>query len=77
MIRQFFSRRVASEAAAARFAQFTCFAGACLIPVLVFWSFPKFELSEVQLLVCVIGSMSLALSFTVLGVLLEPKAKAT
>lgn len=76
MIRQFLSRRVASEAAAARFGQLACFAAACLIPVLAFRKFPELELSEAQLLIGVVATMSLALSCTVLGVLLESKTKA-
>ena len=76
MIGRFFSRRVASNAAAARCGQAACFACACLIPVLVFQRFTEIELSEAQLLIGVVATMSLALHCAVLGELLKSKTKA-
>jgi len=76
MIRNFLCLRVASGAAAARFGQAACFACACLIPVLVFHRFTEIELSEAQLLIGVVATMSLALHCAVLGELLKPKTKA-
>ena len=70
MIRRFFSQRVASDAAVARFGQYSCFACACLIPVLAFRRFSELELSEGQLLIGVIATMSLAVLCAVAGELL-------
>ena len=76
MIRRFLSRRVASDVAVARFGQFVSFACACLIPVLAFRRFSELELSEAQLLIGVVATMSLALHCAVLGELLKSKTKA-
>ena len=70
MIRQFLSRRVASDAAVARFGQCISFACACLIPVLTFRRFSELELSEAQLLIGVVATMSLAVSCAMIGELL-------
>ena len=76
MIRQFLSRRVASDAAVARFGQFLSFACACLIPVLAFRRFSEVELSEAQLLIAVTATMSLAVLCAVVGELLVLGSKA-
>jgi len=60
----------------ARFGQVVSFVGACLIPVLAFRKFPELELSEAQLLIGVIATMSLALFCTVLGLFLESRTRA-
>jgi len=76
MIKQLLTRRIASDTAATRFGQAACFGGACLIPVLVCRKFATIELSEAELLIGMLATMSMALLCTVLGVLLEPKTKA-
>lgn len=76
MIKQLLARRVASNSMVARFGQLVFFGGACLIPVLVFRKFAELELSEAQLLIGVLVTMSMALLCTALGVLLESKTKA-
>jgi hypothetical protein len=76
MIKQLLTRRIASDTAVARLGQAVCFGGACLIPVLVCRKFATLELSEADLLIGVLATMSMALLCTVLGVLLEPNAKA-
>jgi len=75
MIKQLLTRKVASDAAVARFGQLLCFGAACLIPVLAVRKFAELELSEAQLLVGVLATMSVALTCTALGVLLESKTK--
>ncbi len=74
MIKQLLVSKVASDKAVARFGQLICFGGACLVPVLVFRKFADLELSEAQLLIGVLATMSMALMFAVLGMLLAPKA---
>jgi len=76
MMTQLLNRRVASDAAVARFGQMACFAAACLIPVLAFRRFSELELSEYQLLVGVVATVSLALLCTVLGLFLESNKRA-
>ena len=76
MIRRFLSRRVASDIAVAWFGQFVSFACACLIPVLAFRRFSELELSEAQLLIGVVATMSLAISCVVAGELLVLGSKA-
>jgi hypothetical protein len=76
MIKQLLTRKVVSDAAVARLGQVVCFGGACLIPVLVCRRFAALDLSEGDLLIGVLATMSMALLCAVLGVLLEPKAKA-
>ena len=79
MIRQVLMRRIASDSLVARFGQAVSFGGACLIPVLVFRRFAEIELSEAQLLIGVLATMSMALILalicTVLGERVESKAK--
>jgi len=75
MIKQVLTRKVASDAVVARLGQMVCFGGACLIPVLAVRKFAELELSEAQLLVAVLATMSVALTCTALGVLLEPRTK--
>ena len=44
MIKQWLTRKVASDTAVARLGQVVCFAGACVIPVLVSRKFAELEL---------------------------------
>ncbi len=76
MLKQLLTRSLVSDTVVARLGQVICFGGACLVPVPVFRKFGELELSEAQLLIGVLATMSMALVFTVLGVLLEPKSKA-
>jgi hypothetical protein len=76
MIKQLLTRRIASDTAVARFGQAVCFGAACLMPVLACRKFATLELSEAELLIGVLATMSMALLCTVFGVLLESKAKA-
>ncbi len=76
MIKQLLTRRVVSDTVVTRLAQVVCFGGACVIPVLVFRKFSALELSEAQLLIGVLTTMTLAVGLTVPGVLLEPKSRA-
>jgi len=76
MIKQVLTRRITSDTAVARLGQAVCFGGACLIPVLVCRKFATLELSEADLLIGVLATMSMALLCAVLGVLLEPRTKA-
>jgi hypothetical protein len=76
MIKQLLTRSVVPDTVVARLGQVVCFGGACVIPVLVFRKFAELEFSEAQLLIGVLITMSMALVFTVLGVLLESKSKA-
>jgi hypothetical protein len=71
MITQLLRRKVASDAAVARFGQVICFGGACTIPVLAFRKFAELEMSEAQLLTGVLATMSVALLCTVAGLCLE------
>ncbi len=75
MIKQLFKRRVVSDTIVARFGQVVCFGGACVLPVLVFRKFSELDLSEGQLLIGVLSTMSMALTCAAVGVLLEPKCK--
>jgi hypothetical protein len=76
MIKQLLVSKVASDKAVARFGQIVCFGGAGLVPVLVFRKFADFELSEGQLFIGVLVTMSMALILTLLGLFLERKTKA-
>ena len=76
MIVQLFSRRVASDTLVARLGQAVCFASACLVPVLVIRKLAALELTESELLLGVLATMSFALLCTAVGLLLEPKTKA-
>ena len=75
MMKQFFTRTIASDKVVARIGQAVCFGGACLIPVLVFRRFAQLELPEAQLITGVLATMTMALVLTLSGVLLEPKTK--
>ena len=80
MIRPVLMHRIASESLVARLGQVVSSAGACLIPVVVFRRFAQIELSEAQLLIGVLATMSMALILAlicaVLGDRVESKAKA-
>lgn len=76
MIRKLLKCRVASDATLARFGQLLCFGGACAIPVLGFRKFAELDMSEAQLLIGVLATMSLALLCTVVGLYLERQTKA-
>ena len=73
-------RSIASDSLVARLGQAVCFGGACLIPVLVFRRFAEIDLSEAQLLIGVLATMSMALLLaligTVLGARIGSRAKA-
>ncbi len=75
-MKQFLTRSIVSDSAVARVGQTVCFGGACLIPVLVFRRFTEIEISEAQLIMGVLATMSMALVCSLAGMLLEPKAKA-
>lgn len=77
MIGQLLARRVASDAAMARLGQLLSFAAAGVIPVLVFHRITDVELSEGQLLIGALATMSLALNCTLMGLLLEPRTRKT
>jgi MFS superfamily sulfate permease-like transporter len=76
MIPQLLTRKVASDSLVIRIVQAGCFVAAVLIPFLAFRRFAELELSGAPLLVGVLGSMAMALFFTVLGVLLHLNVKA-
>lgn len=76
MIRQLLQRRVASDRGVIRVSQAACFFAAALIPVLAFRSFAVWDLSAAQLSLGVLCTLSMALSYTALGILLECQAKA-
>ena len=76
MIAQLLKCRVASDATVARFGQFICFGGACAVPALVFRRFAELDMSEAQLLIGAVATMSLALLFTLVGLYLERQARA-
>ncbi len=76
MIRRLLTRRLVSDTMAARLGQVVCFGGACLTPVLVCRRFTELELSEAQLLIGVLATMSMALVLASAGVLLEPQSQA-
>ncbi len=76
MITRIFTRRIASDAAIARLGQAVCFGSACLIPVIVLRRFAALELTEAELLMGVLATMSMALLCAVLGMLLQPAIKA-
>ena len=76
MIRKLLTYKVASDSAVHRLGQMLCFTGACLIPVLAFRKFATLEITEAELLIGVIATMSLALLLTLLGLSLEPRKAA-
>ncbi|HOC00386.1 MAG TPA: hypothetical protein PKM43_16775 [Verrucomicrobiota bacterium] len=63
-----------AKTAAARFGRLACFASACLIPMFVFRRFAELELTEPELLIGVVATIASAVSCTVPGLLLEPRA---
>lgn len=76
MMTQMLMRRVVSDSWVIRSCQAACFTAAGLIPVLAFDKFAELEISETYLMVGVIATIAMALFYTTLGVLLEPRAKA-
>jgi hypothetical protein len=76
MITQFLKRRVASETGVIRFVQASCHVAAALIPVLAFPNFADWELAEAHLLVGVMATLSMAVFYAALSVMLEFKTKA-
>ena len=76
MIMQSLKRRIASDRTVARIGQVTCFGCACVIPVLAFWKFARINMSEAELLIGVLVTMSMALQFALIGLHLETEAKA-
>ena len=69
-------RSVVSDATIARLGQVVCFGCACGIPALAFWKFTRINMSEAELLIGVLATMSMALQCTLLGLQLETRAKA-
>ena len=53
-----------------------CFGCACGIPVLAFWKFTRIDMSEAEILIGVLATMSMALQFTLVGLHLETRARA-
>ena len=76
MIERLLKRKVASDTAVARLGQVVCFVAACLIPVLVCRKFAELELSEAQLVIGVLNTMTMALVCAGLGVLLGFRREA-
>ncbi len=76
MLGPLLSRRVASDATVARLGQLVCFAGACLIPVLAVRRLSGLDVSEAELLIGVVATLSLALLCAAAGLLLEPRTRA-
>lgn len=74
MTTQFLTRHIASDAAVLRFTEAGCYLAAGLIPWLAFRKFAELEISKDQLLLGVLATMTIALLFTVLGVMLHCKA---
>ncbi len=71
MIAQLLKRKIVPDSKVARFGQAILFIGACLIPVLAFRKFGDMDLTEWQLLLGVLVTMTTALLCTVLGLMLE------
>ena len=76
MVTTMLTRRVSSAKADARVGMAVCFVSACLIPVLSIRRLAALDLTETELILGVLASMSLALLCTVAGLLLESKTKA-
>ena len=76
MLTLLFKRRVVSDAAMTRLAQVVSFGCACGIPVLAFWKFTRIDMSEAEILIGVLATMSMALQFTLVGLHLETRARA-
>ncbi len=77
MITQLLKRRIASDARVARLGQAISAGCACLIPVLTFWKFARINMSEAELLIGVLVTMSMALQFALITLHLETRTKAT
>ena len=77
MIAQLLKRSVVSDATLARLGQVVCFGCACVVPVLAFWKFTRINMSEAEVLIGVLATMSMALQCTLLGLQLETRAKAS
>ncbi len=75
-MKQLLTRSIVSDSVVARVGQTVCFGGACLIPVLVFRRFTEIEISEAQLIMGVLATMSMALVCALVGVILEPNAES-
>jgi hypothetical protein len=75
MIISLLKRRVASDASVARLGQLAMFTTAGLVPVLVFRKFAALELTEVQLLLGVLATISVALLCTLLGMVTGLRAR--
>ncbi len=75
-MRKLFTRIIAPDSVVARVGQAVCFGGACLVPVLVFHRFTEIDLSEAQLIIGVLATMSMALVFALLGMVLRPIPKS-
>ena len=76
MITRLLKNRVITDKTVARIGQVTCFGCACVIPVLAFWKFARINMSEAELLIGVLVTMSMALQFALIGLHLETEAKA-
>ena len=76
MITQLLKHRVMTDRAVARIGQVACIGCACGIPVLAFWKFARINMSEAELLIGVLVTMSMALQCTLLGLHLENRTKA-
>jgi hypothetical protein len=75
MITQLLKRRLVPDRTVARVGQMLCFGCACAIPVLAFWKFARIEMSEAELLIGVLATMSMALQCMLVGLYLETQAK--
>jgi hypothetical protein len=77
MILHLLKRNIASDALVARVGQIVSFAAAVVIPLLVFRQWlPEKDLSETELLLVVLTTMSIALLCAVMGEAIGAKAKA-
>src|SRR5262245_50785420 len=67
MTAQLLNRRIGSATADARLAQILTFLAACVIPVLAFRKFADMELTEFQLMMAALATMSLSVLCALLG----------
>ncbi len=74
---QILTRKLVADAVVARFGQAVCFGAAVLIPLLALRRFTELELTEAELLMAVLTTMSMALLCAVLGLLVYPKTPAS
>jgi UPF0716 family protein affecting phage T7 exclusion len=77
MMTQFLRRRIPTAAAAARLEQAACFITACLIPVLTFRKFAEIEMTDAELTIGVLATMTLAVLCAVLGLLLRSESRGS